>query len=138
MRQPRTKTNPMNLTTLTQNKLLMYLGIGGTASAIDVGLFLLFYELFDFSAISSHTVSIGTSALFSFSMNAVFNFKKTDKLLFRALSFAIVVFLGYLLGAFVIYITEQYTPFGASVGKLASLPLVFIFQYFLNSRVSFS
>lgn len=123
---------------IRNNKFLMYFFIGGTASAIDVGLFLVLYELLGFGAIASHSVSIPTSALFSFTCNAVFNFKKTDRILGRAFSFAVIVALGYLLGVLIIWLVESYTPWGGSVGKIISLPFVFIFQFYLNSRISFS
>jgi len=129
--------NVPSVASLRNNKFLMYLFIGGTASAIDVGLFLVLYELLGFGAIASHSVSIPTSAVFSFSCNAVFNFKKTDRILTRAFSFAVIVALGYLLGALIIWLTETYTPWGGSVGKILSLPFVFLFQFYLNSRISF-
>jgi len=122
---------------LLQNQLFMYGLIGGVASAIDVGLFIVLHELVGTSALLAHSISIPISAIYSFTCNAWFNFKKTDKLLRRFFSFAVIVFLGYLLGALVIWLIETYTGFGGTVGKFVSLPLVFFFQYFLNSRISF-
>lgn len=114
-----------------------YLVIGGMASALDVGVFVLLYEFVGFSAIASHSISIPLSAIYSFTCNAFLNFKKTDKLLLRFFSFSVVVFLGYLLGAAVILLVDDVMGFGGTIGKLASLPLVFFFQYFLNARISF-
>jgi len=122
---------------ILQNKLIMYGLIGGVASAIDVGLFLVFHELLGTSALLAHSISIPISAVYSFGCNAWFNFKKTDKILFRAASFAFIVFLGYLLGAFIIWLVETYTGFNGTVGKFVSLPAVFIFQFILNSKISF-
>lgn len=122
---------------ILNSHLAKYFIIGGMASAIDVGVFILLYEFLDFSAIASHSVSIPLSALYSFTLNAFLNFKATDKLLLRLLSFSIVVFLGYLLGAFVIWIVESLLGFNGTIGKLVSLPLVFIFQYYLNAKISF-
>ncbi len=115
----------------------MYALIGGVASAIDVGLFVLLYELAGAPALVAHSISIPVSALYSFGCNAWFNFGTTDRLARRAASFAVVVALGYLLGAAVIAATQALTPFGGTVGKLLSLPLVFAFQFYLNSRISF-
>ncbi len=120
-----------------ESRLGLYLLIGGVASAIDVGVFVYLYELVGLSAIASHSVSIPLSALFSFSMNAVFNFKKTDMILLRLLSFAIVVFLGYLLGASIIWVIDDVLRLGGTTGKIVSLPFVFFFQYYLNAKVSF-
>jgi putative flippase GtrA len=122
---------------LLNNRLFMYALIGGSASAIDVGIFVFMYEWLGSPALLAHSVSIPVSALFSFGLNAVFNFRKTDKLLARFLSFAVIVAMGYALGAGIIWSVEEWTTWGGTVGKLLSLPVVFVFQYFLNSRISF-
>lgn len=117
--------------------MLMYFLIGGVASAIDVGLFILLYEWAGASALLAHSISIPISALYSFTVNAVFNFRTTDRILSRLVSFSTIVALGYVLGALIIWLVVTYTGFGGTVGKLVSLPAVFFFQYFLNSRISF-
>lgn len=122
---------------ISRSQIGMYFLIGGVASAIDVGLFLWLHEIIGISSVSSHSISIPVSALYSFFCNAYLNFKTRNNLLVRLVSFSIVVFLGYLLGAGIIILVETYTPFGGSVGKFVSLPAVFFFQYFLNSRISF-
>lgn len=119
------------------SRLGLYVIIGGVASLIDVGVFILLYEWVGLAALVSHSISIPLSAIYSFTCNAFLNFKTTDRLLWRFLSFSVVVFLGYLLGAGVIWLIEQLTPFGGTVGKIVSLPLVFIFQFYLNSKISF-
>lgn len=122
---------------LFESRLGLYLLIGGTASAIDVGVFVYLYEIAGFSAIASHSVSIPLSAIFSFTLNAVFNFKKTDLIFLRFISFSVVVFLGYLLGALIIWFVEDVLFLGGTAGKIVSLPFVFFFQFYLNSKVSF-
>lgn len=122
---------------LLNNKLFMYLLIGGMASAIDVGLFVLLYEWLGMPALVAHSISIPVSAVYSFTCNAIFNFKTTDRILSRAFSFAVIVALGYALGALIIWLVDSFTGFGGTVGKLISLPAVFFFQFFLNSRISF-
>lgn len=119
------------------NKLLMYFLIGGVASVIDVGLFIILYEWIGTSALVAHSISIPVSAIYSFTCNAVFNFRTTDRILSRLISFSTVVALGYGLGALIIWMVVSYTGFGGTVGKLMSLPAVFFFQFFLNSRISF-
>lgn len=114
-----------------------YLLIGGVASAIDVGLFLVLHELMGVTALVSHSISIPISAIYSFTCNALFNFKKTDKIPLRFLSFMIVVALGYALGAAIIWFVESYLAMSGTVGKFLSLPFVVVLQFWLNSLVSF-
>ena len=120
-----------------ESKMLAYLFIGGIAASIDLGTFVFLYELFGLTAVISHSVSVPISAIFSFLCNAFFNFRKTDLLLFRSTSFPIVVALGYLLGVAIIIFVEDILQLGGTVGKLLSLPFVFLFQFYLNSKISF-
>jgi len=119
------------------NKFLMYLLIGGVASGIDVCLFVLLYEWMGTSALLAHSISIPVAALYSFTCNLLFNFRTSDRILGRLVSFSIVIALGYVLGALIICLVVTYTGSGGTVGKLASLPAVVFFQFFLNSRISF-
>lgn len=119
------------------SRLLMYGLIGGGASLVDIALFVLLHELVGLPALAAHSVSIPAAAICSFVGNARFNFRTTDRLPRRAASFAVVVALGYAFGALVIWLVETYTSLGGTVGKLASLPLVFALQFALNSRISF-
>ena len=92
---------------IDQNKFVGYIFIGGFAVSIDVGVFLFLHELIGIKALISHSVSVPTSAIFSFSANAFLNFKKTDLLFYRFVSFSIVIGMGYLLGVLIIFITDN-------------------------------
>jgi len=114
-----------------------YFIIGVCASIIDISVFIFLYEFLHLGAIICHSISIPLSAIFSFICNAYLNFKKTDLILFRFVSFITIVAAGYLLGAIVILFVDSYLNFGGTIGKLCSLPLVFILQFYLNSKISF-
>ncbi|SVE30590.1 uncharacterized protein METZ01_LOCUS483444, partial [marine metagenome] len=113
-----------------------YFVIGLIAASIDILVFIFLHEYLLLPALICHSISIPISAVFSFICNAFLNFKKTDFLFYRFLSFLIIVATGYLLGAVIILIAESLN-FGGTMGKLISLPFVFFLQYFLNSRISF-
>lgn len=116
--------------------LLKYLLIGGTASMIDVVLFLLIYNAIGASALVAHSISVPTSVLFSFIVNARHNFKTSDHMALRLLSFVVVCTIGYLSGFGVIELCRQ-QGIDANIGKIISLPVVFAIQYVLNSRITF-
>ena len=113
-----------------------YFIIGLMAASIDILVFIFLHEYISLPALICHSISIPISAVFSFICNAFFNFKKTDFLFYRFLSFLVIVATGYLLGAIIILISESLN-LGGTIGKLISLPFVFFLQYFLNSRISF-
>jgi dolichol-phosphate mannosyltransferase len=116
--------------------LIKYLLIGGTASAIDVILFMLIYNLGHTSELVAHSISVPVSVIFSFVVNARHNFKTVDHVALRLLSFVAVCTIGYLSGFGVIELCRQ-QGLDANLGKIISLPVVFAIQYVLNSRITF-
>lgn len=116
--------------------LLMYGAIGASAVVIDLGLFVVLHEVMDVNVWVSHSVSVGVAVVWSFLLNAFFNFGTTDRLWMRFVSFATVSFIGYLVGLAVIAIVTS-GDIGGTPAKVISLPIVFITQYLLNSRISF-
>jgi putative flippase GtrA len=121
---------------IQKQQVLKYFLIGGSASAIDVILFLALYNLAGTSELVPHSLSVPTSVVFSFVINARHNFRTNDYMFLRLLSFCAVCTIGFVLGYGVITASET-AGLGANLGKILSLPLVFITQYLLNSRITF-
>ena len=120
----------------THQRLIRYILIGATASAIDVILFLVLFNVVQTSAIVAHSISVPVSVLFSFFTNARHNFKVADHTALRLLSFVVVCTIGYAAGYAVIVAVVAF-GFSENIGKIASLPVVFVIQYALNSRITF-
>lgn len=116
--------------------LVRYLLIGGMASAIDVLLFMALYNLVGTSTLTAHSISVPVSVLVSFFVNARHNFRTDDHMALRLFSFAAVCGLGYLVGFGVIRAATE-VGLGANLGKILSLPAVFVVQFILNSRITF-
>lgn len=116
--------------------LLKYLLIGGTASAIDVALFLVLFNFVGTSALVAHSISVPVSVLFSFFVNARHNFRTNDYMVLRLISFVVVCTIGYAAGYLVIAGAAQFGA-GENLGKILSLPVVFIIQFVLNSKITF-
>jgi putative flippase GtrA len=116
--------------------LAKYFLIGATASAIDVILFMVLHLGLGTTPLLAHSVSVPVAVLFSFMVNARHNFRVSDHMALRLLSFAAVCVVGYLAGYAVILAAVQ-IGLGATGGKILSLPVVFVVQYLLNSRITF-
>lgn len=116
--------------------LIKYLLIGGTASALDVVLFAILFNLVGTTALAAHSVSVPTAILFSFFLNARHNFRTSDRMALRLACFVTVCVIGYLAGYAIIEAAVAGGA-GANAGKIASLPVVFVIQYVLNSRITF-
>jgi putative flippase GtrA len=125
------------LRNIAKNKFLTYLFIGGFAASIDVSIFIFLHELIEIKSLISHSISVPISAIFSFSANAYFNFKKSDLLFYRFISFSIVIGIGYLLGILIIFFIDNVLQLGGTIGKLVSLPFVVTLQFYLNSKITF-
>lgn len=118
-------------------KLIIYAVIGGGAVVIDVGLFWILNELVDLSAILSNTFSVFAAMLYSFVLNAFFNFRTRDKLLRRFMSFAVVTLCGYILSSGLLWVFSDKLGFNATLIKALSLPVILLVQFSLNSRFTF-
>ena len=132
---------------------IKYLIIGGSASALDVILFLVLNNQFGFTSTAAQWISVSTSVVYSFLINARHNFKTNDHMWLRLFSFCMVALLGLLVGWGIILFTEsqgwvldfgQFIPamsgfvIGSSdLGKFISLPFVFVLQFVLNSKITF-
>lgn len=117
--------------------LIKYGFIGASAVVIDLGLFIVLHEFLDVAPWIAHSVSVAVAVVWSFLLNAFFNFRTTDRLLARFLSFATVSFIGYLVGLVVIAIAVSALGLGGTISKIISMPVVFITQYILNTKFSF-
>ncbi len=121
---------------IQQRNLILYAFIGGSAVAVDVGLFTLLNQVMGWRALVANAVSVPVSVVWSFVLNATINFKTTDVILARLASFSVVSGIGFAASQAIIWAAEAAGVSGF-VAKLLSLPLVFVLQYFLNTRLTF-
>lgn len=117
--------------------LLRYLVIGGGAFVIDVGLFALLEMGAGLNPLIANTISVVTSMVFSFTLNALANFRVKDRLLPRFLSFLVVCGAGYLISSGTLWVLIEFIHLDPTVAKILSLPLVLIVQFVANKRVTF-
>lgn len=114
-----------------------YTWIGLASALIDVGVFAILFELMGIGIFLSNAVSVGLAAIFSFCLNTFYNFKKTNHLIIRFISFLLVVVFGYFAGIFIILLSINFLELNGLISKVVSLPIVFLLQFFLNSKISF-
>ena len=125
------------LLSIAENKFIAYIFIGAFAASLDVGIFVFLHEWIGIKPLICHSISVPIAAIFSFSVNANLNFKKTDLLFSRFFAFSTVIGIGYLLGLLIIFVIDNVLQFGGTIGKLASLPFVVTLQFYLNSKITF-
>ena len=79
------------LLSIAENKFIAYIFIGAFAASLDVGIFVFLHEWIGIKPLICHSISVPIAAIFSFSVNAYLNFKKTDLLFSRFFSFSTVI-----------------------------------------------
>jgi dolichol-phosphate mannosyltransferase len=117
-------------------RVVKYFIIGATASVIDVALFMVLFNIAHTTPLMAHSISVPASIMFSFTVNSRHNFYTVDHIPLRLTSFAMVATIGYATGYGMIELCRS-VGLGANLGKILSLPLVFVLQYLLNSRITF-
>ena len=115
-----------------------YCFIGLTGAGLDVVLFLLFYNYFDFNSVLSNILSVSAGIIDTFLLNAFFNFKVTDDIIKRFVVYYSVGFFGLLFQAITIYILSDIIGINANNVKISLVPIVAVMQYLLNKYLSFS
>lgn len=116
---------------------ILYLVIGGGAVVIDVGVFWLLDAFTNLNVIICNSCSVFAAMIYSFFLNAHFNFRTTDGLLLRFVGFAIVTAIGFIVSSLALWLEVEVLGLPAVLSKCLTLPLVLIVQFLLNSRFTF-
>jgi putative flippase GtrA len=128
--------NLLNL--LLQNRrFLTYCVIGMSGTVLDFTVFreLVKARLFEYQA--ANAISYASGTLLSFILNARFNFRVRDRIPLRMICFFGVAFLGWSVSAWLLHEMIGVLGYNQYFAKLATLGVVVILQYGLNSRLSF-
>ena len=118
-------------------KIVLYFIFGGTAAFVDLAVYLALFNYFNVTAVISTLVSISMATIIGFFLNALINFRVNDRLVLRFISYAAVSGVGMVISSVMLYVLHDMQGFDGNVIKVISLPVIFLVQYILNSRISF-
>lgn len=119
------------------NHFIVYSIIGVSGVALDMALFVLLSGPVGLNHQVANIISTSVGITNNFLWNTFTNFKTTDRLLRRYVSFYLVGMVGLALTAVILYLLVDLMAFDKNLVKAASIVLVVIVQYSLNKRVSF-
>ncbi|TDD90333.1 GtrA family protein [Saccharopolyspora karakumensis] len=122
---------------LISRELLLYAVIGGSGVLLDYLLFLVLFNYFGMHHQVANALSTTAGITNNFVLNSLFNFRKTDRILVRFLRFYAVGIAGIVLTFLLLAVFSTWLGIDANLVKLASLPVVLLFQYTINKRWSF-
>ena len=130
-----------------KRQFLLYCVIGATCTCIDLGIFsalvrtgvlkplLTDTKIHDYQVANLISYTCGTVC--SFFLNAHFNFRMTDRMAQRLVSFLIVGLVGYLVSAGLLHVLVEHFELNTYLSKAATLVVVVLIQYNLNKLISF-
>lgn len=123
---------------LLQNKqFLLYCVIGASGVLLDFTAYSLLIKTQTLDYQAANAIGYTSGTLLSFILNAKFNFRVTDKIARRLLSFFSIAFLGWLASALLLQWLIGRLGYDKFFSKFAALVFVVLLQYNLNRRVSF-
>ncbi|MCL2694844.1 MAG: GtrA family protein [Clostridiales bacterium] len=117
-------------------QIFLYGVIGGASALLDFALFTLLYRQFGMNEYLANAISIHAGIAMSFVLNRKFNFKKTDRLLFRALSFYLVGLVGLALSQGLLWLGGRML-LPTLITKLVSIFIVAATQFCVNKFITF-
>jgi len=118
-------------------QIILYGIIGGVSAFLDFLLFTLMYKQFGMNEYLANGISVHAGIATSFILNRKFNFKKTDRVLFRAVSF-------YLTGLFGLVLSQGLLWVGGVLSlpvvmvKFVSIFIVAAVQFVINKLITFN
>ncbi|MGP4018482.1 GtrA family protein [Saccharopolyspora sp. 5N708] len=133
-----TKTEPLAARDgLISRSLLRYAVIGASGVLLDYLLFLLLFNVIGLHPQLANAISTTAGITNNFVLNALFNFRKRDRILVRFLRFYAVGLAGIALTFLLLQVFSGWLGIDPNLVKAGSLPVVLIFQYAINKKWSF-
>ena len=127
----------MNINKLLIRQIILYGIIGGGSAFLDFLLFTLMYKQFGLNKYFVNGISVHTGIAMSFILNRKFNFKKTDRVLSRAISFYLTGLFGLALSQGLLWLGGFFL-FPVIMVKFMSIFIVAVIQFVINKLVTFN
>ena len=118
-------------------ELAIYGVIGGGCALLDFSLFTLMFRKLGINEYVANAISVHAGIATSFVLNRRFNFKKTDRVLFRAATFYLTGLFGLALSYGLLWAGGLLLPGSVVFVKFCSIFIVAFVQFVVNKLVAF-
>ena len=123
---------------LARNRqFVLYCLIGASGVTLDFAVYSILLKTAGLHHQVANVIGYGSGTLWSFFLNARFNFKTDDWLPLRLLSFCGIAFLGWAVSASLLYAMVDRWHWNKYLSKLVTIGFVVLLQYNFNRLVSF-
>lgn len=123
---------------IVRSNIVLYGLIGGFCASLDFVVYSVLVLLAGMNIRVANVISILVGIAMSFFLNARFNFKISDNMARRFMTFLAVGLAGLILSDQLIKVFSLYFNIGPILAKIYTLVFVFIFQFTLNKYISFT
>jgi len=117
-------------------QIFLYALIGGLSASADSIMFVILRHV-NIYIYFANFLSINIGITLSFLLNTFFNFKKTDRLKKRALSFYSIGYCGLLISMFILWLGTDILKVNEILVKLSSVVIVAMIQFVLNKFITY-
>lgn len=123
---------------LVNRSLVLYAVIGLSGVTLDYLLFLLLFNVAGLHEQIANAVSTTAGIVNNFTLNALLNFRKRDRILVRFARFYTVGLTGIALTFVLLQVFSGFLGVDPNIVKAGSLPVVLLCQYTINRKWSFA
>lgn len=116
--------------------LILYGVIGGISALLDILIFMELYGGFKTNEFVANIISTHCGIALSFILNSKYNFKKTNRIMFRAISFYLTGLLGLLLSSGLLAVGALF-GMPPNIVKVIAVFVVAAVQFTINRLVAF-
>jgi putative flippase GtrA len=121
---------PGLVTGLYQNAVVRFLFVGGLSFALDLGLLVLFHEVFGVALWAATPIAFVVSLVFNFVLQRVFTFRATNKGSVSALKYILLVIVNIAVSDLIV-IAFDALGWSYIIGKTTATVLTTVWNYFL-------
>lgn len=117
--------------------LFLYGVIGGLAAVADLGVFWVLHSHLGVNKFIANLFSMHIGMFISFSLNAWINFKKTDKIFKRFVTYYVIILCGMALSSFILWVGGIFIQ-SEIIVKAISIIIVSSLQFIFNKIFTFN
>ena len=118
-------------------KFIKYCLIGISGATLDFLLYTFLVKYFTMHYLIANAISVTVGITNNFFLNAFFNFKITDRLFVRFLSFYSVGILGLVISEVLLFVFIENIGLNSIISKLVTIFIITLIQFFLNKTFTF-
>ncbi|MBQ4647444.1 MAG: GtrA family protein [Candidatus Gastranaerophilales bacterium] len=118
-------------------EFIRYCAIGCSGALLDFLCYTLLVKIFSLHYLIANILSVSVGITNNFFLNAFLNFKVTNKLLKRYLTFFAVGIFGLAISELLLYVLVEKNLVNEIIAKIATIFVITFVQFFLNKFITF-